>query len=227
MKQPILSLTLGLLALAGCTEHLPLVGAPCPCAPSTTCDMVTQQCIPLTGAEGYPDAGEDGPALRPDVVDPTPQVDALRPDVVDPSPQPEPSSPAACKTLEIESLIEFETKFIAPRCGQAKCHGNPTVFHPKNLDMPKMIRATLVGKNGQTLCKDDFYVNKADPERSFVLAKIRATGETLTCPTDIGVADSGGVRMPNKDGMPGLAGKRLTQPEIDCFTWWVYEVAKL
>jgi len=134
--------------------------------------------------------------------------------------------PAACDGLMVATVDDFETKFIVPKCGQSMCHGPRTVFPPKNLDMPDMIRPTLVGKNGSLACKTDFYIDKKDYTKSFVLAKITATGDYLPCPgAPTGKADAGGTRMPNKTGMPGAQGDPLSAGEIECFTWYVKSVA--
>lgn len=142
--------------------------------------------------------------------------------------------PASCQPLGVatttgstKALDEFETKFVAPRCGATQCHGNPTVFYPKNMNMPQMIRSTLVGKKASTLCKDDFYVNRADFTKSFILLKVKATGDTLECPTPGPKPGSGGSRMPNKDNTPGTVGERLSEAELECFEWWVESAASL
>jgi len=94
--------------------------------------------------------------------------------------------------------------------------------------MPGMIRTNLVGKKGTLACKTDFYVNKTDPSKSFVLAKIEATETTLPCPSDPnGKADAGGTRMPNKDDMPTIVGTKLTDGELKCFSWWVQSLGTI
>jgi hypothetical protein len=142
--------------------------------------------------------------------------------------------PAACGDLGVTgegdaALKSFETKYIVTKCGTAKCHGNPTVFMPKGMDMPDMIRKTLVNVKSATLCKDDYYVNKTNPAKSFMLMKITADGDTLDCPTTAPGAkpDLGGTRMPNKEGMPGSYGEKLPAGDIECFTWWIENVGKV
>jgi hypothetical protein len=136
--------------------------------------------------------------------------------------------PAECGDLGVAKLDDFDTKFIVPRCGQVMCHGPSSVFPPRNLDMPGMIRTNTVGKKATLACKTDFYINKTKPADSFMLHKITAEGTTMPCPSDPGgKADAGGTRMPNKDKMPTIPGDRLTDGEIKCFTWWVESVAKL
>jgi hypothetical protein len=141
------------------------------------------------------------------------------------------AAPADCEPLGVASLSDFETKFIVPKCGQVMCHGPNSVFPPRNLDMPGMIRTNLVGKKATLACTTDFYINKTDVKKSFVLHKIESTEEKLPCPADPnGKADAGGTRMPNVTDpkpMPTIAGPRLSDGEIACFTWWVESVAKL
>jgi len=210
-----------LLAATGCADRLPLVGAPCPCAEGTVCDDETKQCVP-------------SPSDRMDAF--TVPIDALSPQPDDANAGPGDDGPppgddiygTACRELGIDTVSDFETRFIAPRCGQAKCHGPMSVFPPRNLHMPAMIRTSLVGQKAFLACKSDYYIDREFPFRSFVLAKIWASGDVLRCPSEpYGKLDSGGTRMPNKDGMPTIVGTRLSLPELQCFTWWVMEVAKL
>jgi len=150
------------------------------------------------------------------------------------SPPPIKDPPASCAPLgvtatkgSVKALDDFETKFIATKCGATQCHGNPTVFYPKNMNMPGMVRTTLVGKKAATLCKDDFYVDKGDFTKSFILAKIKAEGDTLDCPTPGPKPGSGGTRMPNKEGTPGAQGEPLSAGELECFRWWIEAASSL
>jgi hypothetical protein len=131
-------------------------------------------------------------------------------------------APAECASLNVKSTSDFATKFVGPKCGTAMCHAS--VFPPRNLNggLDK-IKAALVGKNSATLCKTDFYVNKDDWMKSFVVAKITATGDNLPCPSG-GDAKSGGTRMPNS--MPTIPGPPLSADEIACFNWFVQEISK-
>jgi hypothetical protein len=96
------------------------------------------------------------------------------------------------------------------------------------LDQPDMIRSLLVNVKGTLLCKNDYYIDKTNPSKSFVLAKITAMGDYLPCPSaPTGKADAGGTRMPNKDGMPGALGDRLPDGDIECFTWYINNVGKV
>jgi hypothetical protein len=155
--------------------------------------------------------------------------DSGPPPVVVPEPPEPPHWPCeqlGITTGGINGLREFEAKFIVPRCGQAKCHGPMGIFPPRNLHMPGLIRPTLVGQKAQLSCKTDFYIDRTDFTKSFVLAKVSATGVTVSCPTPGGKPDAGGLRMPNKTGMPTVVGDRLTDTEIECFTWWVEQVSR-
>jgi hypothetical protein len=132
--------------------------------------------------------------------------------------------PMECGDLGVAKLADFETKFIVPKCGQAKCHGPMSVFPPRNLDMPGMIRTNLVGKNASLNCKTDFYIKTGkgtEWQDSYILHKVAAEGDTLPCPTAGGKADAGGTRMPNKDDMPTIVGTKLNDGELKCFSWWV------
>jgi hypothetical protein len=126
------------------------------------------------------------------------------------------------------AISSFETKYIAPKCGQAMCHGPKAVFMPKMLDMVDQIRPALVGVKAGLLCKNDYYINKMDPSKSFVLAKIASKTDNLPCPSaPTGKADAGGTRMPNKDGSPGTVGDPMSADDLECFTWYINNVVKL
>jgi hypothetical protein len=127
--------------------------------------------------------------------------------------------PAGCDSLGVTTPVDFETKFIMTRCGSSMCH--QSVFPPRNLNMADKIRAAVVDKKAAALCRSDSYINKANPSKSYLLAKITATDNKVTCPS----GGDGGTRMPNKDLMPTIMGDRLTEGEIACFTWWVSEAA--
>lgn len=128
---------------------------------------------------------------------------------------------AACQRLGMSSVDEVSTKLIVPRCGGALCH--QTIFPPRHLDHPAMFRQLLVDQRSQILCKSDRYIDRANVAKSFMLTKVWATTEDLPCPSG-GAANSGGSRMPN--AMAGLAGPRLSDDELGCYTWWVFELAK-
>jgi hypothetical protein len=127
--------------------------------------------------------------------------------------------PEACKGMGVNSTGDFETKFIVPKCGKdSMCH--QAVFPPRNLHMQSMIKSAMVNKNAATLCKTDKYIDPDNIEKSFVLAKITAEGDKVECPS----GGEGGTRMPNS--MAAVAGPRLSDEEIECFTWWVKQVIK-
>jgi hypothetical protein len=147
--------------------------------------------------------------------------DASRPfDVAPPAPP-----PAACATLQVASLTDFESKFFPQRCGVlppgvvgGNCHNQ--VFPPKGLDTPSMVRAALVDKPGVTQCQGDKYINRADITRSFLLAKVLAPTDIVNCPS----GGMGGARMPDQAVMP--KPPLLTSDERACLMWYVTEVAK-
>jgi hypothetical protein len=127
--------------------------------------------------------------------------------------------PAGCGPLGVTSPADFETKFIAPKCGMAMCHAS--VFPPRGISTAANIRSALVGVKASVLCKSDFYINKTDYKKSFVLAKISSDTDNVQCPSG-GAANSGGTRMPN--AMPAVAGPKLSDGELACFTWWIQSV---
>ena len=131
-------------------------------------------------------------------------------------------APAVCLSQGIRSLDEFESRFLIPRCGTASCHGPMSVFPPRNLHMPTLIRPTLLNQPGQLNCKGDYYIDTFDPLSSYLLATVTSVSAEVTCPS----SGQGGSRMPNRDGMPTIPGPRLSEEEITCLTWWVVEVAR-
>jgi hypothetical protein len=119
----------------------------------------------------------------------------------------------------VASLEDFESKFLAPRCGGSQCHG--MVFPPTNLDRAERARSALNGKQGKLFCKNDDYINRSDPAKSYLLAVVSAKGNEVTCPS----GGKGGTRMPNRDRMPTVEGDRLTDEELKCVAWYVTTVA--
>jgi hypothetical protein len=202
MKHGLVILVLLVLAAAGCGERTALYPVPDDPGAAVPTDGAAPSVVPSDGAA--PPRRTDGPAPTPDAA---PTITII---------------PRACQTMGITSTRTFETNFIVRRCGLPMCHGPSSVFPPRMLDMPNFIRAQLVGRKATLACKNDFYIDRGDPARSFVLAKVSATGTQVTCPS----GGQGGLRMPNKAGMPTVVGDRLTQPELDCFTWWVFQVAR-
>ena len=140
--------------------------------------------------------------------------------------------PASCGDLGVSStgmaaLGEFETKFIATKCGTVMCHGPSSVFPPRDLDKPAKIRPNLAGVKAQLNCKTDFYIAKGSGDqfmKSYILAKITSDDpKNVDCPS----GGMGGTRMPNKDMMPTIPGDKLPDPTIECFTWYVKAVSSL
>jgi hypothetical protein len=199
------------LGFAACAQDLPLSGAPCPCADGTYCDV-----------DGRCHALQDGGPAAVTTPDNSTTTDAASPDPEDEIPTA--GDAKACSVLGVATARDFETKFIAPRCGSANCH--QAIFPPRNLDQPGLIRERLVGVRALSLCKDDFYIDRQDPGRSFFLNKCAGTTNVIRCASD-GAQDSGGSRMPNAEGAPaGTAGPLLNQYEMACLQWWVFTVAK-
>jgi hypothetical protein len=136
--------------------------------------------------------------------------------------------PIACQRLAVDTPADFETKFIAPRCGQVpagatgvSCHSN--IFPPYNLDKPGMVRASLVDQFARTLCKTDKYINRADLTKSFVLTKIDGPGDMVPCPSG-GALGLGGFRMPDQGIMPRPA--LVTPDERACLLWYMTQLAR-
>jgi hypothetical protein len=139
--------------------------------------------------------------------------------------------PASCEMFGVMSegtaaLTEFETSFIATKCGTVMCHGPSSVFPPRDLDKVAKIRPNLAGVKAQLNCKTDYYIAKGSGEqfmKSYILAKITSDDpKNVDCPS----GGMGGTRMPNKDMMPTIPGDKLPDPAIECFTWYVKAVAQ-
>jgi hypothetical protein len=224
------------LCLAACTNHLPLVGAPCPCAAGTVCEKATQRCVAVTvaGADGAVATNDSGASSDvPDLVPPSPPSPypdpPAEPDggwLTEDGPEdfdggPAPERPPECDSLGFHSKESFEAGFIVPRCGAAGCH--QAVFPPRHLDFVDMFRMQLVDQKSIVLCKDDYYLNRKNPKLSFMLAKVISQTEDVSCPSG-GAANAGGTRMPNS--MPAVAGPRLNDAEIACYIWWIEEMAR-
>jgi hypothetical protein len=137
----------------------------------------------------------------------------------EPDAAPPPPGDGPCGSLGFAKIDEVESRFIAPRCGMSMCHG---AFPPRNLNQVASIRSTLVGQRASFNCKQDFYVNRSDPAKSFLLAKVESTTPMVTCPS----GGDGGTRMPNADGKPGIPGPRLADDELACLRWWVFQIAR-
>jgi hypothetical protein len=123
-----------------------------------------------------------------------------------------PPGPAAagCASLQVTTLAEFETKFIAPKCGMGNGTCHQTLFPPKGLDKADMVSMLLVGQRGTMYCMNDTYIKKGEWMKSYVWAKISTTGMNVDCPS----GGMGGLRMPF--GMDAL-----TAEQLDCFKWYI------
>jgi hypothetical protein len=181
-------------------------------------------CVGVAGCQGGQVCNAAGTAYGPDLLesDTAPLLPPVAPDAAPDLPGPDlpPPVPASCQSMGVASLVDFEEKFVIPRCGGPNsCH--QAVFPPRNLHMSAMLRTNLVGKKASTLCKNDFYIDVDRPEQSYLLATITPLGDKVTCPS----GGEGGSRMPNKD--IAVAGPRLSEEEIDCFRWWVFELAAI
>jgi hypothetical protein len=123
-----------------------------------------------------------------------------------------PPGPAAagCGSLQVTTLADFETKFIAPKCGMGNGTCHQTLFPPKGLDKADMVSMLLVGQRGTMYCMTDSYINKGEWMKSYVWAKISASGMNVNCPS----GGMGGVRMP-------FAMDPLTADQLDCFKWYI------
>ncbi len=119
-------------------------------------------------------------------------------------------SPVMCKTMKTQ--MEIEEKLILPKCGKGvACHGGTTF--PPNLSKVGMMAAATIDKAGLG-CDKNKYVDKADPSKSLVIVQSK-TAKPM-CPTGGAVVS----RMPRDPEI------MLTADEIDCLTWWTYEVVK-
>jgi hypothetical protein len=140
----------------------------------------------------------------------------------EPDAAPPPPMDGPCRSLGFANIGEVESRFIAPRCGISKCHARSSVFPPRNLDQVDSIRSQLVGVRAVLSCTKDFYVNRSDPAKSFLLAKVEATTDMVTCPS----GGNGGTRMPNAEGQTNVPAPRLPDDELACLRWWVFEIAR-
>jgi hypothetical protein len=125
------------------------------------------------------------------------------------------AAPEACGRLNIATLADVETKFIAPRCGMGTGSCHASLFAPKGLDKPDMVSMLLVDRKGSVYCMQDAYIAKGNPSKSYVLAKIMAT-DKVTCPS----GGDGGAKMPFTGALA------LSNDERDCFVWYINERAK-
>src|SRR4051812_38706834 len=99
------------------------------------------------------------------------------------SPPPAADAPGACGRLNISRVADVETKFVAPRCGMGNGTCHASVFPPRGLDKPDMVQMLFVNGKGTTFCTKDPYIVKGDAMKGFLMAKIMATGNDVTCPS--------------------------------------------
>jgi len=138
-----------------------------------------------------------------------------------------PPRPAACTTLTINNIDEAEAKLVVPRCGTgpagATCH---TGTFPPRMDMIGTVRGEILKLPPRTRisCQSDPYINKANPAKSYMLAKITAPGEKMNCPTPVpNMPEIGGEKMPPMS----LRATPLSNDERDCLVWYLGELARL
>jgi hypothetical protein len=134
------------------------------------------------------------------------------------------AAPAGCTNLSIKTTADAIDKLVVPTCGKGPtgqiCHAGT---FPPRLDVASMVKTQLIDKKGVTTCMSDLYINSKDPAKSYMLAKINASGgDPLTnakCPSGGG----GGGQMPYKGYSPPAPD--LTADQKACLTWFVTELA--
>lgn len=110
---------------------------------------------------------------------------------------------------------EVEEHILLPKCslaGDGTCHGGGRVS-PALLEVGSMADGVL-DKRPMFSCQRDFLVSSEHPERSHLLAKIRARGASARCAD----GSEGGPSMPYQDA------PQLTDEEAACIEWWVYAI---
>lgn len=133
----------------------------------------------------------------------------------DPGPQPGRPTIGANHCSLYKTTAEVEEKVIMRRCGGegTACHaGGP--FKPR-FEGPGKIAMAVLDHKSQLFCTDDKYVNTAHPDQSLILAKANPGNQKTVCPTP---GQAGGERMPYQQDP-------LEQAELDCLTWWTYQIA--
>jgi hypothetical protein len=98
-----------------------------------------------------------------------------------------------CNVAALARVGDFETGFLAPRCGRGVvCHANP--LYPPDLKSPAAYRRLLDANvaYAQTMCdkSKDKYIDRAGADASFLVAKAR--DKPPKCPS----GTSGGLPMP-------------------------------
>lgn len=113
------------------------------------------------------------------------------------------------------AVAEVEEHILLPKCslaGDGTCHGGGRVS-PDLLEVGSMADAVL-DQPAMFACQRDLLVSSKNPERSHLLAKIRARGASARCAD----GSEGGPSMPYQDA------PQLTDEEAACIEWWVYAI---
>jgi hypothetical protein len=98
---------------------------------------------------------------------------------------------------------EVETKIIAVKCGETACHVPMGVFKPDLKTAGSWARLLdKVVEYSATKCKDDVYIKKSDPLKSYFLSSVK---DAMPKCSD---GRMGGVRMPF--GKPPLSAEEIT-----------------
>jgi len=115
------------------------------------------------------------------------------------------------------TVAEVEESILLPRCGAAgdgTCHATgPT---PPRIAEVGKIAENLVDITPHLRCFQDKLVSSEAPERSAMLAKIRAPGGVARC-------NDGGDGGP---GMPYQDAPQLSAAQAACLEWWVHQIAR-
>jgi hypothetical protein len=109
---------------------------------------------------------------------------------------------------------EVATNLVMKKCSDPTgCHA--MTFQPFFKNPTEAVTAML-DKIPNMYCKSDKLINKMDPSKSFIVAKVRATAMNVTCPS----GGPGGLKM------PFTPQPALNPAEMDCLEWWAHEVSK-
>jgi hypothetical protein len=129
-----------------------------------------------------------------------------------------------CTVPGVATVGDFETKFIAVRCGKAACHNTPTPTFAPDMGGPEIFKR-LYNKTvvyAATTCNKmtDKYIDPAmDPSASFLVAKVR--DPMPKCPSGA----AGGTPMPFAETVPGMNVGPLTMAEVNCMIAYVKAVS--
>jgi hypothetical protein len=123
-------------------------------------------------------------------------------------------SKAVANCAMAATVAEVETKILAPKCAEAGCHVPNGAFKPDLKSAESFAR--LLDKPVEyvaTKCKDDVYVKKSDPMKSYFLSTVK---DAMPKCSD---GRMGGLRMPF--GKPPLS-----DAEITCIEGYVRALAE-